>query len=79
MMYALFAENTETRERKFMGGIWLSLDEAGRYIQQLVDLYVWPDNSIPVAVDLKDDMNTYAFFIDFNGWEHCGRMVHETN
>ena len=78
-MYALFAENTNTRERKFMGGLWLSLKECKNYILDLDRLGTWPEETIAVAVDLNDDMNTFAYFYDHDEWDHVGRMVHETN
>ena len=78
-MYALFAENTETHERKFMGGLWLSFTEMKNYIQQLVDLDTWPHGTLAVAVNLNDDMNTFAYFYDHGEWDHVGRMIHETN
>lgn len=87
-MYALFAEHPDTHERKFMGGLWLGFTEMENYIHQLVDLGTWPNNTIPIAVELTDDMNTFVYFYDLlpedglrteSSWEHCGRMVHETN
>lgn len=78
-MYALFAEHVNTHERRFMGGLWLSLKECKKYILDLNDLGTWPEECIAVAVDLNDDMNTFGYFYDHDEWEHCGRMVHETN
>ena len=79
MMYALFAEDPVTNKRKFMGGPWLSLKEIKRYIERLVELGTWPDGTIAIAVDLADDMNTFAYFYDHDEWDHVGRMVHEIN
>lgn len=78
-MYAMFAENTNTRERRFMGGLWFGLGCCKDYVLSLVDLGTWPEETIPVAVNLKDNMDTYAYFYDVDEWEHVGRMVHETN
>ena len=78
-MYALFAENTNTHERKFMGGLWISFTEMKNYIHTLVALNNWPHGTLAVAVDLTDDMNTFSYFYDHGDWEHCGRMVHEIN
>jgi len=87
-MYALFAENPDTRERKFMGGLWVGFTEMENYIHQLIDLGTWPNNTNPIAVDLTDDMNTFVYYYDLDPkdglrteseWQHCGRMVHETN
>lgn len=78
-MYAMFAENTNTRERRFMGGLWFGLEGCKDYVLDLVDLGTWPEETIPVAVNLKDNMDTYAYFYDADEWEHVGRMVHETN
>lgn len=87
-MYALFAETRDTNDRKFMGGLWLGFTEMENYIHQLIDLGTWPDYTIPIAVDLNDDMNSYAYIFELDPddgmrtdseWEHVGRMVHETN
>ena len=78
-MYALFAEATDTNDRKFMGAVWLSLNDVKVDIQRRIDMDVWPHFTIPIAVNLADDMNSYAYFQDIDDWEHIGRMVHETN
>jgi hypothetical protein len=87
-MYALFAETHDTQERKFMGGLWFGLTEVENCVHQLMDFGTWPNKTIPVAVNLTDDMATYAYFFELDPddgmrtdseWQHVGRMVHETN
>jgi len=74
MLYTLYAENIETHKRRFMGGMFLSLNDCSTYVNSLADIGTWPLDCLPVAIHAME-MTCFCYFYDHDDWDYIGDMI----